>query len=315
MRLIGQIENRTLAERAGLVLGAVGIAHRVEFDEDRTWTVWVMGDEDWEVARQLLAAFLASPEDPRFRSLPLPISKLAPAPGTGADESSGAGGAREGDTSAREREPLEEAPVGGGEVTLGLVIACVAVALATRFGAEHSLVSQLQISASSIGRAGTWASWFSEVRSGQIWRLVTPVLLHFSWAHFLFNLWTFWGLGLAIERRRGSWALLGLVVAFGVVSNVGQYVAGGPRFGGMSGVIYGLLGYVWMMGCYRPSAGLALQPQIVLLMLVWFVIGVYGAVPGSPVTRTLGVSMANTAHGMGLLAGVVWGRWVAWRRG
>ncbi len=296
MRLIGHLENRVLAERAGVLLGANGIANRVEPDDARHWAVWVIGEEDLDRARQLLAAFLASPDDPRFRSL-LP-------PSLGLPKNDEPRARRSTPSPQPSRESTDTLAGGLGIATIGLVLLCVWMAAVTKMGEDSSALGPLLISA--VPRPG-WARWMlmlPEVQRGEVWRLITPVLLHFSWTHLLFNLWTFWGLGLAIERQRGLPALVGMVIGFGILSNIGQYLQGGPQFGGMSGVIYGLLGYVWMLGKYRPSAGLALQPQIVLLMLVWLAIGVYG---------TLDVPVANTAHGVGLLVGVAWGRWAAMR--
>lgn len=308
MRLIGHVENQVLAERAGSVLGACGIANRVELEDERNWGVWVLGDDDLERGSRVLRAFLASPDDPRFHAVAAVMgSRSAGGSVSSAKREASGSGRAEGEGGVGQRR-------GGDGVSLLWVVACVWVAAMTQLGRDWPATAWLQISAEGYGlRSVGWGRLPAEVWNGQFWRLLSPVLLHFSWAHLLFNLWAFWDLGRMIERRRGGWALVGMVVVFGVISNLGQYWMSGPRFGGMSGVIYGLLGYVWMMGRYRPSAGLALHPQIVLFMLVWFGVGLYGALPDSPVTKTLGASMANTAHGLGLLAGVAWGRWVAWR--
>lgn len=294
MRRLGHLENRVLAERAGIVLGANGIPNRVEPEDGRQWSIWVMGEEDLERARQLFTAFLASPEDPRFRALP-----VATLQSTASGAGDRAGGGPEGGSG-------EGAHLGAevGVSTIMWVILAVWVAAVTRLGEDAVGVGPLLISTGSRPVLGRWDLFLPEVQSGQAWRLITPVLLHFGWPHLLFNLWWFWGLGHAIERQRGTLALTGMVIGFGLVSNLGQYVEAGPHFGGLSGVVYGLVGYVWMLGRYRPSVGLALQPQVMLLMVVWFLMGVYG---------TMGVPVANTAHGVGLLAGLVWGRWSAAR--
>ncbi len=55
-----------------------------------------------------------------------------------------------------------------------------------------------------------------------------------------------------IELRREVGAFLGMVVGLGIVSNLAQFYCKGPRFGGMSGVLYGLFGYIWMRGNWIP---------------------------------------------------------------
>jgi GlpG protein len=52
---------------------------------------------------------------------------------------------------------------------------------------------------------------------------------------------------------------------------LGQYlVTHNPGFGGMSGVNYALIGYVWIRGRFDPAAGLFLDKQSLVLALIWF---------------------------------------------
>ena len=80
-------------------------------------------------------------------------------------------------------------------------------------------------------------------------------------------------------------------------SNVAQFYHHGPVFGGMSGVVYGLLGYVWLRGKFDPASGLFVHSSTVTMMLIWLVacyVGLLG-------------NIANTAHLVGLLMGAAWG--------
>ena len=82
-------------------------------------------------------------------------------------------------------------------------------------------------------------------------------------------------------------------------SNVLQfYVEGSPLFGGMSGVVYGLLGYIWLRGKFDPGSGLYLHSSTVTMMIIWFFICLSGLLP---------FNVANTAHGVGLAMGMAWG--------
>jgi GlpG protein len=286
MRLIGHLESEGLAERVSRLLLAQGIHNQVEAEDGPRWALWIHAEEDLDRARQLLTSFRANPDDPAYRHLTArPTDAVAP-PKPRARR-------------AEPHRPIRQnhdpaAPV----LTLTLLFICVAVALLTGMG-DHPMVRRLQIAEVPFRLGMSWELFLPEVRMGEVWRLFTPAVLHFGWAHLLFNGWILWDLGQLIENRRGHVQLLILVLFLGLTSNLGQYLHDGPRFGGFSGIIYGLLGYVWMMGRYRPSAGMALHPQTVVLMLVWFVICLSGALP---------MPVANTAHGVGLVLGVIWGR-------
>ena len=143
----------------------------------------------------------------------------------------------------------------------------------------------------------TYLKNLAEVRHGQVWRLLTPIFIHMNVLHILFNMLWLRDLGSMIEGRQGSLRLLLLVVVIAAVSNVGQFYGGGPHFGGMSGVVYGLLGYVWMRGKYDAGSGLFLHPTTVTMMLIWFFLCLLRFIP----------NVANWAHGLGLVLGIAWG--------
>jgi GlpG protein len=65
-------------------------------------------------------------------------------------------------------------------------------------------------------------------------------------------------------------------------------------FGGMSGVNYGLLGYVWMKSRFEPASGIVVHPNTVAFLLAWFFVAMTGLV--GPI--------ANVAHAAGLLVGL-----------
>jgi GlpG protein len=133
---------------------------------------------------------------------------------------------------------------------------------------------------------------------GEFWRLLTPIFLHFGIIHILFNMMWLYQLGCMIEARQGSLTLLLLVVVTGIISNVAQYAVAGPEFGGMSGVVYALAGYVWMRGKHDRASGLGLDRQSITILLVWLVVCFTGLV--GPV--------ANYAHLAGLVSGMAIGR-------
>ncbi len=135
---------------------------------------------------------------------------------------------------------------------------------------------------------------------GDWWRFVTPTLLHFSWMHVVFNCLWLWEFGRRIEVGLGSVHLLGLYLTSAVFSNSLQYFVAGPSiFGGMSGVVYAFMGFIWTGNALRPGWMEPLPPAIVGFMLVWLLVGMVGAL------EILGAgAIANGAHLGGLIIGV-----------
>jgi GlpG protein len=182
-------------------------------------------------------------------------------------------------------------------ITAGLLVVSTVVTLYSNFGATLDPIRGWFIT--EYLDAG-----LPEIEDGQLWRLITPIFLHFAWFHLLFNGIWMWQLGSVIERRLGPADLGVLVLVIGAGSNIAQFYSTGPLFGGLSGVVYGLLGYFWVQGRFNPRFGLALNNAVVYLMLGWFVLCWAGIIP----------NVANWAHTAGLVLGMV-AAWVSWKLG
>lgn len=133
--------------------------------------------------------------------------------------------------------------------------------------------------------------------SGELWRLLTPAFLHFSWTHIIFNGVMLWFLGSQVEWFDGRGRLAALFLLTALVSNGLQFVVSGPLFGGLSGVVYGVLGYCWLSQQRRPR--FQFPPALIVFAVAWMLIGF------TPLPAWLGMApMANEAHLGGLLAGL-----------
>jgi GlpG protein len=174
-------------------------------------------------------------------------------------------------------------------LTLALIGICVLISLYSNLG--DNLAKLLPLLMSEY-RGNSWAQ-LVEIHQGQYWRLLSPVLVHFGLLHLLFNMMWLWDLGGVIESRWSSLQLGFLVILIGVTSNLAQYLMQGALFGGMSGVVYGLLGYLFVLGRLRPDLGLRVPPQIMAFMMIWFALCWSGLLGG----------IANWAHTAGLAAG------------
>lgn len=265
------------------------------------WAIWVREEDQVARAAQELAEFKARPDDPRYASAAATADALR----------------READRRERQfrRNYVEVrqrwSPRGGAQpLTLLLVAISVLVYLAAPLGGrleplENALLLTSADEASAANPAYRAEYPWYEVRHGQPWRLVTPMVLHGSLLHLAFNMLWLLDLGGQIERTRGTWRLAAMVLATQTVSAVAQVQWEGPYFGGMSGVVYGLFGYVWMKCRYDPPTAVYVSPSNVWIMLAWLL---------ACMTGLLG-PVANAAHVAGLMCGMAIGLApLGWRR-
>ena len=180
-------------------------------------------------------------------------------------------------------------------VTMILMGICGVVALWSWLGTKEEVVDHFFI-ATHFGSSRR-APW-EEIAGGQVWRLVTPIFLHFGLLHLVFNMLMLKDLGTAIERVMGPRTLLSLTLVGGVLGNVGQWAWKGPFFGGMSGVVYALFGYVWMKARFDPVPRFRVDSQMAMWMVGWFFLCAFTNLVGQ---------VANMAHGVGLAVGMIWG--------
>ena len=138
---------------------------------------------------------------------------------------------------------------------------------------------------------------------GEFWRLLTPMFIHFGWLHIVFNMLWVWEIGRRIEVNQGASVFLAVVVVSSLLSNLGQYWLTGPGFfGGMSGVVYGLLGHALIWSKLLPSRNLGVPNGVYIFMLVYLALGFTGAID------LLGIgTLANGAHLGGLIGGLFTG--------
>ncbi len=147
--------------------------------------------------------------------------------------------------------------------------------------------------------AGEGKDFIKEIKQGEIWRLVTPVFLHFGFLHIIFNLLWLKDLGKVLEQKSGPLFLGIFFIITAILSNFAQYLTFGPKFGGMSGVVYGFLGLLWMNSTFNSRSEISLPKHDVNMMIIWFFLCMVGLIG----------NIANMAHGVGLTIGMLFGIW------
>lgn len=176
-----------------------------------------------------------------------------------------------------------------------LIILCVLIFLLSLSQARESIYRLLLIS--QIGVSNQYGiPAFYEVSHGQFWRLVSPIFLHHDFFHIIFNMIWLYQIGTQIEKKEGPIAYLVMICVVAMCSNVAYYMAAGPSFGGMSGVIYGFIGYIWGYRKINPTASYLLDEGMVRFFMFWYVLCWFLTI--------FGFGVANTVHGIGALSGI-----------
>lgn len=212
---------------------------------------------------------------------------------------------------ARSRHPLRRI---AQTLPIFTTIACIAIILfpvaANYFGMGRWLNSLSFMGQTEFTYRAPLDALSASLRSGQLWRLVTPVFLHFSFVHIGFNLAMMYEFGRRLEASIAPGVLLVGVMVMAIVSNTAQFFAiSHASFGGLSGVVYGLFGALVVLGRRFPEAELLrLQDPFIVIMLVFLVAFSTG------VTESFGLNIANTAHWSGFAVGVAFGACVSIRR-
>ncbi len=294
MRFIGNLPSEPAARTFGDILLALGIEHQIEPEPDG-WALWVRSDDDFDRVAEQLSAYLEDPQRPEFtaRAREGAVRRRL------AEDDAAA------PTPVTTREALGRIfPHGVGALTAVLAGICLAIAGVAWAGYGERVFDQLLITQiTPEGRDIRWDAHLPEIFAhGEFWRLITPALVHFNVAHLVMNLLWLIDLGSAIETRQGTGRLGLLFLTIGIGSNLAQTWLAGPAFCGVSGVLFGLMGYIWIKSKLDPGCGLALHPYTTVLMLVFFSFSLGGAF-----TALFGISMANGAHAAGLVLGVLWG--------
>jgi GlpG protein len=124
---------------------------------------------------------------------------------------------------------------------------------------------------------------------------LTPMFLHFGELHIIFNLLWLWYFGRQLEALQPSWWFLLVVLLCSFIGNTAQYlVSESANFGGMSGVVYGLVGYAWILHNFVPRHRLMLNNSMfVVFVVVMVLMEVFAS-----------SWIASAAHAGGLVAGL-----------
>lgn len=230
--------------------------------------LWLADESSEQMVRHELQQFIDNPSDPRYLA------------------ASWESGSSNANIVYRRSNTLANLRSQAGPLTLGIMVICIVV------------YGLMQVFDNTMFNLLAYPSDSSQYI--QIWRWVSHAFLHFSLMHILFNLVWWWYLGGPLEKRLGTGKLLEITVLSAILSGYGQAIFSGSSFGGLSGVVYALMGYSWLSGERAPERGIYMQRSLMIFALVWLAVGYFDM---------LGVSVANAAHIGGLVVGLALAWW------
>ncbi|TNF86268.1 MAG: rhomboid family intramembrane serine protease [Gammaproteobacteria bacterium] len=188
-------------------------------------------------------------------------------------------------------------PVLSGLILLSLVVFPFSGPLSD--GSLNAVLAALTITDLRSSAAASWAGLLTV----ELWRWLTPIFLHFSVLHLAFNLAVITEFSRRVEATIGSARFVLAVVVIGVLSNLGQFLyTSYPLFGGLSGVGYGLVGYVLVRHRLEPEA----PAWQVHMGFAWSLL-IFLVVFSTGITEPFELFVANAAHWVGLVSGAALG--------
>ena len=142
------------------------------------------------------------------------------------------------------------------------------------------------------------------VAAGEWWRIFTPILLHATIAHILFNMYALFQLGPAVEARYGRASFLALYLGAAGAGGAFAFHFGRPEdvLVGASGAVFGLFG-LWLHAAYKmrdTAFGRNLLSSLWISLLLN--IALPFLIPGISWQGHLGGLLA------GILTGEIWSR-------
>lgn len=268
MHNLHEFQNLRAAQAFSDYLHSLGIDNSIE-DDQFTLTLLIKHDQQIDKAQLELNEFLQNPNQAKY---------LAASWHTGSTK-------QDSSLLAYEHTHLLTNFIShGGLITHCVFMTCVVIYALTSFGLFNPIQSSLAFFTQQ-----PFDYW-------QSWRFVTPAFLHFSALHIIFNLLWWWQLAGVVEKQQGKQRIILLFLVTAITSNFAQYYLVSPYFGGLSGVVYGLVGYCWLFGVINKNSKVNLPNAYFIFLLVWLALGFIDILP---------VNVANYAHLIGLLSGGV----------
>ncbi|MFG0291493.1 MAG: rhomboid family intramembrane serine protease [Rhodopirellula sp. JB044] len=320
MRRIGNLPNQTQANRFCDYLQTQSIDAKSSSSDESApaaateHDIWIRHEQDVEKARELFARFQSDPQASEYD-----VSAEAARLRKERSDQIAQKIAAQKKAQLRLGRNTTQRGFGGGlggpgqtpaiiPVTVGVIALATIIGFVTNF-------SRVRIDPERVEQSSGWTAYnaltcvdaltyvrtgdaFASIKSGEVWRLFTPMLLHGSMMHLAFNMINLYILGGVVERIHGSWFYLVLLLICQAVATTTQIALPDwlepPLAIGASGAVFGVFGFVWIRPKFQAGYPVEIPSFNVKFMLGFLVLCFTPIIPG----------IANGAHVGGLLAGM-----------
>ena len=341
MRKLHTFAEEALASRFTAVLTVNKIEAEVLRNKENGWDLWIIDDDALKTADELLDRFQYNPHADEFENAFTQAKKIHEQLRQEKADRIKRAKTIQVRTQFRDPQSMAMAMQRKNTFTRKIIMLCAVVFGASLVfdktndpnGGGNFVRNALQVHDWSNTRRGELVDGelveysdlernFQHIGKGQFWRLITPVFVHgtgqeflFDFLHIFFNMyWMYW-LGTRLEVQFGLKAYLGLFLVSGIVSilvplltpNTGllgiRGLGGGPVVG-MSGVVYGIVGFGWCKMKMKPSVGVLVTPFVLIFAVGWMLMGI----AAGSASQEAGFinSISHLAHLAGLIAGVAY---------
>ena len=286
MRYLAQIEGKQRAEAFVAYLLTQTIATHIEgvAGNEQLWEVWIRDEDSIARAQAELEQFNANPKDAKYSAAVTEARQIIK------QKQEAAKAAAKNIKQVNYRSPNS---LTGGRIpplTMTLLAISIVVSLMTNFMRPakdyklgHTMIDKLSfVSPLAYEKSGHDPA--ASLRRGEVWRAVTPVFLHGSPVHLAMNMFVLVMLGRITERLVGTprYALMILLLAalpMLLACLMPPSLDGTPFTVGISGVVYGLAAYLWIVSMQRPELGFRIPTSMIALLLIVVAVGFSGMLP------------------------------------
>ncbi|MCA9191423.1 MAG: rhomboid family intramembrane serine protease [Planctomycetales bacterium] len=301
MRSLGTIKGRKHAETFVAHLLTIGISTQIEelANQPQYWELWVRDEDRLDEAKLEFDSFLASPFDAKYEGSLGRAQEILEEKRRIREKAA---------ANLRRVHPTQKLSLAQGKIpplTLTLLVLSIGIFLFSSFPASRlgrQIIGQLSFVTEQDYKDGQ-DDPSASLRKGEVWRTITPIFLHGNAIHLAVNMLVLVSFGSMVERLLGTPRYALFVGVLALAPNLLQGLLpaalfGSPFFGGMSGVTYGLVSYLWVRTSVDPTLGVVVPAPFIILMVGLIVLGFLGMMPG----------IAHLCHLGGFLVGMIMGQ-------